>query len=168
METSGYSPFVKELLAEEYLLLKLRPTEAGHPETVRSIREATEETLTGGAVMADASYPRLIRAGLLYAYDALDESHRIVQEIVSDEGLTGMVCCIGGRGILRMRGIGSGGRGGCVFFPRCMGGRRGYQRLWRGRRTGIRMCWWGNASRRDSAGMWIRRNWWGFRGLSLR
>jgi hypothetical protein len=36
--------------------------------------------------MADATYPKLIRAGLLYACDAIDESHRIVQEISTDQG----------------------------------------------------------------------------------
>ena len=81
-----YSPLVNELLAEEELLLRLVPTEPGHPDMLRRIRTATEAELTGGAVMADATYPRLIRAGLLYAYDAIDESHRIVQEIGTDQG----------------------------------------------------------------------------------
>jgi hypothetical protein len=76
-----YSRLAAELLAEEDLLLRLRPTEPGSPEAVRRIREAEETELTGGAVLADAAYPRLIRAGLLYAYDAIDESHRIVQEL---------------------------------------------------------------------------------------
>jgi hypothetical protein len=81
-----YPPLVKEALAEEELLLRLTPSEPGHPDVLRRIREATEEELTGGAVLADASYPRLVRTGLLYAYDAVDEAHRIVQEIKSDEG----------------------------------------------------------------------------------
>ncbi len=51
------------------------------------IREARRKQLTGGEVLADASYPRLVRAGLIYAYDAIDECHRIVQEIASDDGL---------------------------------------------------------------------------------
>ena len=76
-----YPPLVAAMLAEEELLLRLRPTEPGHPDAIRSIRTAEEQELTGGAILADASYPRLIRAGLLYAYDALEESHRIVQEI---------------------------------------------------------------------------------------
>lgn len=83
---SEYSPLVKELLAEEDLLLRLRPTEPGHPDMLRRIRTAEEKELTGGAVLEHASYPRLIRAGLLYAYDAIDESHRIVQEIATDLG----------------------------------------------------------------------------------
>jgi hypothetical protein len=82
----GYSPFVNELLAEEDLLLRLRPTEPGHPDALRSIREVDDTTLTGGAVLANATLARLVRAGLLYAYDAIDESHRIVQEIRTDEG----------------------------------------------------------------------------------
>lgn len=80
-----YSPLVNEVLAEEDLLLRLRPTEGGHPDVLRMVREATEEQLTGGKVLADSSYPRLVRAGLMYAYDAIDECHRIVQEIASDE-----------------------------------------------------------------------------------
>jgi hypothetical protein len=73
---------VRDLLGdEEDLLLRLIPSEPGHVETIRRIRAAVEEELTGGAVLADASYPKLIRAGLFYAHDALEESHRIVQEI---------------------------------------------------------------------------------------
>jgi hypothetical protein len=82
---NGYSPLASELLAEEDLLLRLRPTEPGSPDALRRIREAEEQELTGGAVLADATYPRLIRAGLLYAYDGIDESHRIVQEIRTDQ-----------------------------------------------------------------------------------
>jgi len=80
-----YPPLVKELLAEEDLLTRLRPTEPGHPDLLRRIREATEQELTGGAVLADATYPRLVRAGLLYAYDAVGECHRIVQGLGTDE-----------------------------------------------------------------------------------
>ena len=83
---NNYSPLVNELMAEEELLLRLRPLEPGHPDMLRRIRAASEEELTGGAVLAHASYPRLIRAGLLYAYDAIDESHRVVKEVTSDEG----------------------------------------------------------------------------------
>ncbi|HEX4086068.1 MAG TPA: hypothetical protein VHY22_14230 [Chthoniobacteraceae bacterium] len=80
----SYSTLVNELLDdEEDLLLRLCPAEPGHAESIRSIREATDEELTGGAVMANADYPRLIRAGLFYAHDALGESHRIVQEMSS-------------------------------------------------------------------------------------
>ena len=67
------------------MLLRLVPSEPGHPDTLRQIRAAKEEELTGGAVLGHASYLPLIRAGLLYAYDAIDESHRIVKEIVTDE-----------------------------------------------------------------------------------
>jgi hypothetical protein len=80
----GYSPFAAELLAEEDLLSRLRPTEPGSPDALRRIRNADEQELTGGVVLADATYPRLIRAGLLYAYDGIDESHRIVQEIATE------------------------------------------------------------------------------------
>jgi hypothetical protein len=82
----GYPPLVTEMLAEEDLLLRLRPTEPGSPDALRRIRNAEEQELTGGAVLADPTYPRLIRAGLLYAYDAIDESHRIVQEIGNSQG----------------------------------------------------------------------------------
>jgi hypothetical protein len=81
-----YSPLVNELLAEEDLLLRLRPTEPGHPDALRRVRTATEKELTGGAVLAAASYTPLIRAGLLYVYDAIDEAHRIIQDVETDEG----------------------------------------------------------------------------------
>lgn len=80
-----YSPLVNQLLAEEGLLERLLPLEPGHPVAIQSIREASEESLLGGAMPAEPEYPRMIRAGLLYAYDALRESHRILQEIGSAE-----------------------------------------------------------------------------------
>jgi len=83
---NGYSPLVNELLAEEDLLLRLVPIEPGHADALRGIRNATEQDLTGGAVLADSAFPQLIRAGLLYAYDAIYESHIIVQKIATDHG----------------------------------------------------------------------------------
>src|SRR5580700_1936028 len=85
METNKYSPLVNELLGDpEDLLLRLTPSEPGPADIIRRIREAKDEDLTGGAVLADATYPQLIRAGLLYAHDAISESHRIVQGIAND------------------------------------------------------------------------------------
>lgn len=80
----GYSPLVDDLLTDEDLLLRLKPTEPGPVDALLRIRSADESELTGGAVLAHASHPHLIRAGLFYAYDAIDESHRIVQGIATD------------------------------------------------------------------------------------
>ncbi|MGA3170111.1 MAG: hypothetical protein ABSE62_03780 [Chthoniobacteraceae bacterium] len=85
METKKYSPLVSEFLfVPEDLLLRLTPSQPGPAETIRRIREAKDQDLTGGAVLADATYPQLIRAGLLYAFDAIAESHRIVQGVGND------------------------------------------------------------------------------------
>ncbi len=83
---NSYSTFVNEILSDdEDLLLRLIPSEPGPADVLQQIRAATEEDLTGGVVLADATYSRLIRAGLFYAHDSLDESHRIVQQIANDQ-----------------------------------------------------------------------------------
>jgi len=82
---ANHPPLIREALAEEELLKRLIPSGPGHPDLIRRIRAASERDLTGGAVMAHASHPELIRAGLLYAYDAIDETHRIVQGIETAE-----------------------------------------------------------------------------------
>jgi hypothetical protein len=81
-----YSFFIDGLLSDSSLLQKLRPTESANPDAVISIREASDSELTSGGQIASKTLFPLVRGGLLYAEDALDESYRIVQQIRDDIG----------------------------------------------------------------------------------
>jgi hypothetical protein len=81
-----HSPFVDGLLSDSSLLQKHRPTESANPAAVLRIREATDSELTGGkAITSQILFP-LVRGGLLYAVDAIDESYRIAQQFGDDTG----------------------------------------------------------------------------------
>jgi hypothetical protein len=72
--------FIDGILEDEDLLEKLCPTETGYVASLRAIRAATDEELTGGKTPADPEALTLVRAALLYAHDAIDEAHRIAQD----------------------------------------------------------------------------------------
>src|SRR5438132_7754165 len=81
---SHYSDFIDRLRARDDLLQKLHPTEPGDTEALLAVRNATDEALTGGKPVAGRATFPLVRAALLYAFDAIDESHRIVQDAGGD------------------------------------------------------------------------------------
>ena len=88
-----HTAFIDRILADADLLEKLHPTEPGDAAALRAIRAATDDELTGGKPPADPDALALVRAALLYAHDAIDEAHRIVQDAGSDAGayLHGMI-----------------------------------------------------------------------------
>jgi hypothetical protein len=83
---SRYSDLVNRLLGigEEDLFKKLTPSEpvGGYGGKIHRIRDASDADISGGLEMTPA-FP-LVRAGLFYAYDALEDAHRIVQEASGD------------------------------------------------------------------------------------
>ena len=81
-----YSPFVDGLLIDSSLLRKLRHTESANPNAAIRIREATNTQLTGGREITSKTLFPLVRGGLLYAVDAIDESYRIAQQTGTDTG----------------------------------------------------------------------------------
>src|SRR5438093_2926447 len=81
-----HTAFIDRILADADLLEKLHPTEPGDAAALRAIRAATDDELTGGKPPADPDALALVRAALLYAHDAIDEAHRIVQDAGSDAG----------------------------------------------------------------------------------
>ncbi len=81
-----YSDSIDGLLLRDDLLSRLHPREPLDYEAVGRIREADDATLAGGRLIADAAKFALVRGGLFYAMDALDECHRIFQEDHTDLG----------------------------------------------------------------------------------
>ena len=82
----GYSDFIDRLLLNPELLRKLTPTEPLGWDLPEKIRDASDETISGGKEIADAKMFALIRGALLNAADALAAAHRIFQDDASDLG----------------------------------------------------------------------------------
>ena len=79
-----YSSFVDGMLSNTSLLNKLRPSELADPFATMRVRESSENQLTDGkAITNDKLFP-LVRAALLYAVDAMDESYRNASQITDD------------------------------------------------------------------------------------
>ncbi len=81
-----YSDLAERVLADDALLQKLIPTEPLNRELLWLIRDATDADLSGGKAIGDAKMFRLVRGGLLYAIDAIEEAHAIFQEASGDLG----------------------------------------------------------------------------------
>lgn len=81
----GYSEIVDAVLDDKDLLKKLRPTETSDTEKLLKIRAASDSDLAGCRAIAKVLLFALVRAGLVYACDALNESHMIVQGVSGDE-----------------------------------------------------------------------------------
>ena len=73
-----YSRLVNDLLEQsrDEALKRLHPTEPlhGHTDLLETIRKASDADLGGGPLAP------MVRAGLFYRLDAIDEAHRIVQQ----------------------------------------------------------------------------------------
>ena len=82
----SYSDFIDRLLLRDDLLTTLLPKAPLGYDLVQRIREADDAVLSGGRKIAAASSLALVRGGLYYAVDALDEGHRIFQEDHTDLG----------------------------------------------------------------------------------
>ena len=80
-----YSEIVDAVLRDGQLLKKLRPTEVSDVALLLKIRAASDADLAGGRTVANPRMLALIRAGLVYACDSLEESHLIVQGISGDD-----------------------------------------------------------------------------------
>lgn len=90
---SPYPDLIERLLLQPGTLERLFPTEWFDPVQVSRVREATEAELTGGRLPKDPACVPLLRALLLYRFDAIDDAHRIVQDDASGPGayLHGMI-----------------------------------------------------------------------------
>lgn len=81
----NYSDFADRIFLQSGFLDRLAPKEPLSWDLVLRVREASAEMLLGG-VSASARGTALVRAGLLYALDALDDAHRIFQDEATDLG----------------------------------------------------------------------------------
>jgi hypothetical protein len=90
----NYSPFVDGLLSNTSLFQKLRTNELADPAALIRLRETDGSRLTNGKAVTNETFFPLVRAALLYAVDALDESYRIASQIVDDTAVywCGMIC----------------------------------------------------------------------------
>ena len=82
----SYSDFIDRLLRNPDLHKKLTPAEPVAWDLPAKIRDASDEVLSGGKIVADAQMFALVRGALLCAVDALDAAHRIFQDDHSDLG----------------------------------------------------------------------------------
>jgi hypothetical protein len=82
----SYSDFIDRILLREDLLQKLTPTEPLDIERLQKLRSTDDATLSGGRTIGKPKMFPLVRGGLLYALDAIDEAHRIFQDAPGDLG----------------------------------------------------------------------------------
>ncbi|HET9130876.1 MAG TPA: hypothetical protein VFO86_08015 [Terriglobia bacterium] len=80
----GYSPFVDGVMSNTTLLKRLRPSDLADPITTIRVRESSDSQLTDGKAISSEKLFPLVRAALLYAADAMDESYEIASRISDD------------------------------------------------------------------------------------
>jgi len=81
----GYADFIDMLLRDEGLLRKLHPVECPDIQALLKIRGYTARELAGARDLKDAVYGELLKCALLFLVDAMDEAHRVVQEMSGDD-----------------------------------------------------------------------------------
>jgi hypothetical protein len=81
-----YSDFIDAILRTEGLLQKLVPTEPQYYDLLLKVRAADDATLTDQRPIGKPPMLTLVRGGLLYALDAIDEAHKIFQDSPGDLG----------------------------------------------------------------------------------
>jgi len=81
-----YSDFVDLILREEGLLQKLVPTEPLNYDLLLKLRAADDALLTDQRPIGKRPMFTLVRGGLFYALDAIDEAHKIFQDCPGDLG----------------------------------------------------------------------------------
>lgn len=81
-----YSDLVDRILRQDGLLQKLVPTEALDYALLQQVRAADDATVSGQQSIGKPQMFTLVRGGLLYALDAIDEAHKIFQDCPGDLG----------------------------------------------------------------------------------
>jgi hypothetical protein len=81
-----YSDFIDRIFLQEDLLKKLTPAEPLSTALLLRLRGADDAAVSGGKTIGDARSFALVRGGLYYAIDALDDAHAIFQDAKGDTG----------------------------------------------------------------------------------
>ena len=83
---NSYSDIVDRIFLQEDLLKKLTPSEPLSTALLLRVRGTDDAAVSGGKTIGDAGNFALVRGGLLYAIDALDEAHAFFQDAKGDLG----------------------------------------------------------------------------------
>jgi hypothetical protein len=81
-----YSDFVDPILRADGLLQKLMPAEPLDYDLLFKLRAADDAAISGQRSIGKPPMFTLVRGGLLYALDAIDEAHKIFQDSSGDLG----------------------------------------------------------------------------------
>ena len=81
-----YSDLIDRILREEKLLEKLVPAEPLDYDLLFKLRAADDTTISGQRSIGKPQMFSLVRGGLFYALDAIDEAHKIFQDSPGDLG----------------------------------------------------------------------------------
>ena len=82
----SYSDFIDRIFLQDGLLAKLMPAEPLSTALLLRVRAADDAAVSGGKTAGHAENFALVRGGLLYAIDALDEAHAFFQDAKGDLG----------------------------------------------------------------------------------
>ena len=82
----NYSDFIDRVFLQDELLAKLTPSEPLSTTLLLRVRGADDAAVSGGQTIGHAGNFALVRGGLFYAIDALDEAHAFFQEAKGDLG----------------------------------------------------------------------------------
>lgn len=80
----SYSDFIDRIFLQDGLLAKLTPTEPLSTALLLRVRGADDAVVSGGKTIEHAGNFALVRGGLFYAIDALDEAHAFFQDAKGD------------------------------------------------------------------------------------
>jgi hypothetical protein len=81
-----FAPFIDKLLSRSDVLQVLQPKEPLLWSLTEEFRALSDSELSGRREILNSKHFALIRGGILYALDEIDDAHRIFQEESSDEG----------------------------------------------------------------------------------
>lgn len=79
-----YPDAIERLLIHDEALTIPFPTEPANYERVIRLRGTPDDALRSPTPTGDARFVPLVRAGLFYHHNALDDAHRLVQEATGD------------------------------------------------------------------------------------
>lgn len=80
----SYSDLIDRVLLDDELLKYLRPQNPRNRDLLRQVKAADDALLAGGKPIGDPAAFQLVRGGVLYGLDAIEECHPFFQDSTSD------------------------------------------------------------------------------------